>query len=156
VVAVDVVDVVRRVCSVDVACADQATVAAVLADVAGVRRWLDGVEVACTQRLERLASCDPSISPEHVAATASRSSLKRAARIAARAATAAKVAEMGAALAAGDVSGEHVDAVTDGLSGLTEPPNVGRARRTVGARRVVVDTGRVPSSGQQDRASDPG
>ena len=79
---------------------------------------MDGVEVACVRRLEVLAAGSPGLFLEHVAAKATRSSLRRAARTARRASTADAVAEVGAALAAGQISGEHVDAVTAGLEGL--------------------------------------
>jgi phosphohistidine phosphatase SixA len=118
VVMVDVIDMVWRARIVDIPTADQHHVAGVLADVAGLRRWLDGVEVACARRLETLAAGSPSLFPEHVAARATRSSLRRATRTVRRASTADQVAEIGAALAAGEISGEHVDAVTAGLEGL--------------------------------------
>ena len=59
--------------------------------------------------------------PEQIAAEATRRSLRHGARAAARAKTAAKVEELGDALAAGEIAGEHVDAVTAGLKDLTPP-----------------------------------
>jgi hypothetical protein len=118
---VAVIDLVWDLRASDVTVADRVTVTSMLADVAGVRRWLDGVEVACARRLEVLAEGDPSIFPERDIATATRTSLARAARAAARAKTAARVRELGDALADGTVSGEHVDAVTAALKDLTEP-----------------------------------
>jgi hypothetical protein len=120
-VGVDVVAMVARTLVADIPCADQAGVGAVLRDVAGLRRWLDGVEVACAQRLEQLAASCPSLFPEQIAAQAARSGLRHGARAAARARTAATVAELGEALAAGEIAGEHVDAVTAGLRDLTAP-----------------------------------
>ena len=121
VVGVDVMAMVARTLVADIPTADQGQVAAVLRDVAGLRRWLDGVEVACAQRLEQLAAASPSMFPEQIAAEAARRSLRDSARAAARAKTAAKVAELGDALAAGEIAGEHVDAVTAGLKDLTPP-----------------------------------
>jgi phosphohistidine phosphatase SixA len=115
---VDVIDMVWRARIIDIDAADEHQVADVLADVAGLRRWLDGVEVAGARRLDQLAVGLPSLFPEHVAAQATRNSLRRATRTARRAKTADQVAEIGAALNAGAISGEHVDAVTAGLEGL--------------------------------------
>jgi hypothetical protein len=118
-VAMDVACVVQRVLSVDVPIADHAAVKAVLSDVAGLRRWLDGVEVACMQRLDVLAVSSPSIFPERDHATATRDTVRRGNRAARRAKTAGAVAQLGDALTAGDIAGDHIDVVTAGLSGLT-------------------------------------
>jgi hypothetical protein len=112
---------VARTVGADLPLADETQIAGVLGDVAGLRRWLDGVEVACAKRLEQLATRCASIFPEQVTAHATRTSLRHGARAAARAKTATAVTELGAALSAGEISGEHVDAVTAGLRDLTPP-----------------------------------
>ena len=89
VVGVAVIDRVWDLRSVDVAVADRDQVATVLGDVAAVRRWLDGVEVACAARLSVLAVGCPSMFPEQITATATRSSLRHGSRVADRAVTAA-------------------------------------------------------------------
>ena len=119
---VDVMAMVARTLVADIPTADQAQVAAVLRDVAGLRRWLDGVEVACAQRLEQLAAA-MSVDVPGADRRRSRPAAVSAhgARAAARAKTAAKVKRLGDALAAGEIAGEHVDAVTAGLKDLTPP-----------------------------------
>jgi hypothetical protein len=114
-----VADMAWDVRSVDVAMADTSAVTQVLSDVAGLRRWLDGVEVACARRLQHLAVDRPSMFPEQIAAAATRQGLRQGARASRRAETADKVPELGEALAGGEVSGEHVDAVSAALSGPT-------------------------------------
>jgi hypothetical protein len=73
-----------------------------------VRRWLDGRDV---QLAGALASVDALV--EQTMAKAGRTSPRAADKALERGRTAAQVPELGAALAAGDVSGGHVDAVTD-------------------------------------------
>ena len=116
---VDVMAMVARTLTVDIPTLSESQVAAVLGDVAGLRRWLDGVEVACAGRLEQLAADDPSLFPEQITAKATGRGLRDGARAAARAKTAAAVTPLGDALAAGTISGEHLDAVTAALRDLT-------------------------------------
>jgi hypothetical protein len=116
---VDVIGMLWSAKTVDVTVADVGTVSGVLSDVAGVRRWLDGVEIGCAARLGVLAAGSPSMSPEHIHAAASRSSLRAAMRVADRAATVATVPELRAVLAAGATTAGHIDAVTAALRGLT-------------------------------------
>ena len=82
-----------------------ALVAAVEA-VAGLRRWLDGVEVGLARAL---AVVEPAA--EVVLASAARSSTRDAGGVLERAATAERVPELGVALSAGEVAGGHVDVV---------------------------------------------
>jgi hypothetical protein len=118
-VTVAVIDLVWDVRSADpAACTRDASIQS-LRDIAGVRRYLDGAEVAHTANLVRLSEADPTMFPEHDIATATRSSLRSGERAAARASTAGVVPELGAALSAGEVSGAHVDAVTAALRDLT-------------------------------------
>ncbi|MCU1360845.1 MAG: hypothetical protein JWN99_2134 [Ilumatobacteraceae bacterium] len=117
--AVAVIDLVWDLRSADPTTCTRAESIDALQDVAGLRRYLDGAEVAHTANLLRLAQADPSTFPEHDIATATRSSLRSGERAAARASTAGAVPELGAALAEGEVSGAHVDAVTAALRDLT-------------------------------------
>lgn len=140
---VEAIDRAWHARSTDVAVADRVQVEQVLGDVAALRRWLDGVEVACADRLGQLADACPSIFPEQITATATRTSLRRGARASERAATAGKVPELGAALSAGEVSGEHVDAVTSALGHLTPQQRAQLAERGArlaeAARRATPD-----------------
>ncbi|MCU1359683.1 MAG: hypothetical protein JWN99_972, partial [Ilumatobacteraceae bacterium] len=129
-VAVAVIDLVWDLRSADPTACTRAESIVALQDVAGVRRFLDGVEVAHASNLLRLADADPSMFPEGDIAAATRSSLHAGARTAERSKTAAVVPELGAALSAGEVSGAHVDAVTAALRDLTP-----------GQRRLLVGHG---------------
>jgi hypothetical protein len=115
---------VARTLTVDIPTCDRVQVEAVLGDVSGLRRWFDGVEVACAARLEQLAASDPSLFPEQITAKATRRGRRDGATASARAKTTGAIAELGDALAAGDIAGEHIDAVTAGLRDLTPPQRV--------------------------------
>jgi hypothetical protein len=100
-VVVDVIGMLWAATTVDVTVADVDTVTGVLSDVAGVRRWLDGAEIACTTRLAELAAVSPSLFPEQIHATATRTSLRAGTRAADRATTVAAVPALRSVLAAG-------------------------------------------------------
>jgi Domain of unknown function (DUF222) len=117
-VDMDVIATARSIISTDLAIADRQAVTCVLSHAASLRRWLDGVEVACARRLAELAATTPSLSPEHDIAAATRRGIRHSNAIGARARTTSKVPELGDALADGDVSGEHVDAMTAAMNGL--------------------------------------
>ncbi len=137
-----VVSVVAGLCALDVSCADQAAVERALTQSAGVRRWLDGVDVALAARLVKLAETSPSLFPEQTAATATRTGVRDGTKLVGRATTVAAVPELGAVLGTGEVSGAHIDAVTAALAGL-EP-----AQRAVlaacGAELAVLAAGSTP------------
>jgi len=69
--------------------------------------------------LDAFAVADPSLFPQEVVACALRTSLLAAERLRERAATAAPVPELGAALAAGAITGDRVDVVTRAVAGLS-------------------------------------
>ena len=114
-----IVGLVEQIAGVDWAGADQAAVAVVLADVGTVRGWLDSIEILAARRLTELAAACPSMFPEQVAAHAGRVSLGEATKGFQRADTTAAIPELGAALAAGQASGGHVDVITRALRPLT-------------------------------------
>jgi hypothetical protein len=103
-------NLVEAVVELDLAAADRSALSYVAESVAGLRRWLDGVDVAVVRRL-----CEVDPMAEQTWATASRTSTRDADRVVQRGRTAEQISELGAALADGEVSGAHVDAVTDVL-----------------------------------------
>ena len=109
---------VARLLAVDLTDACRVAVESVLADVAYVRRWLDGVELRAANRLADLATVTPSIFPEQVIATATRTDLRAGARVVERAATGAQFGAVSRAVDDGRVSSAHVDVLTAALAGL--------------------------------------
>jgi len=77
-----------------------------------VRGWIDVYEARLARRLAEIAETNMSILPEADIAAASKSTQADASKTTRRAKTLAAVPELEDALAAGDVSAEHVDAVT--------------------------------------------
>lgn len=90
-----------------------------LVAISVVRGLLDARELEVVQALDAFASADPSLFPQEVVAGASRTSLIAAERLRERAATAALVPELGAALAAGAITGDRIDVVTRAVAGLS-------------------------------------
>jgi hypothetical protein len=133
---VDVVAAVRRVAVIDPVGPDLQGLRDALADIAGLRRWLDGRELMCHSGLQALAARTPSLLPEATAAQATGTSLRDAGKAAERVATTDQVPELGDALRAGRVSGAHVDAVTSGLRSLE--PAERRALAEQGDRLVLL------------------
>ena len=99
--------------------ADVAACRAELAAITSVRGLLDAREVEVIRLLDGFATADPALFPQEVVATATRSSLSAAERLRDRAATAADVPELGAALAAGSTTGDRVDVVARAAAGLS-------------------------------------
>ncbi|MEI7546950.1 MAG: HNH endonuclease [Actinomycetota bacterium] len=101
--------------------ADVAACRAELAAVRSVRGLLGAREVAVTRRLDELAAADPNVFPEHeVAAAAKASSLTKGTNAKERSKTCDDVPQLGDALAAGETTGDRVDAVSRALNGLPE------------------------------------
>src|SRR5947209_3215465 len=92
--------------------ADRATVEAELAGLRWCRAWLDGRQTVVA-RLGELCSL-----PEDVLIETGRHSQRDADRIVERAGTVRVVPRLGAALAAGEISGEHVDVFSRGLKSV--------------------------------------
>ena len=110
--------IVAGLLAVDLSVAARGVVEAVLADVAQVRRWLDGVELRAVGRLAQLAEATPSIFPEQIVAAATRSDLRHGARVVERAATATPFKAVAQGVGDGVVSGAHLDVLTGALAGL--------------------------------------
>ncbi len=114
----DAVAVVTRLVAVDAGSSSRDEIVAVLRDVTSCRNWLTAVEVACQSRLEELAEGDPAVNPDADNAAATNRS-QRAGQAASRRARAARSApEFEQRMAAGDLSGEHLDAFIAALAGM--------------------------------------
>ena len=122
-----IVGLVEQIAGVDWAGADQTAVAGVLADVRTVRGWLDSIEILEARRLTELADACPSMFPEQVAAQAGRVTLSEASKGFQPPTPPRRVPELGAALAAGQASGGHVDVITRALRPLTAIDTPGSA-----------------------------
>ncbi|HQV57236.1 MAG TPA: DUF222 domain-containing protein [Ilumatobacteraceae bacterium] len=114
----DVIELAGRVAPVDVSGLDRAGVGPLIAAVDRLAGWVEGVRVAVAGRLEDLADVDPTISPEHAMARSGKQTFRQATRSTDRARTGRRVPELGAALADGRTTAEHVDVVTNALRQL--------------------------------------
>jgi len=112
----EVHELVDRAAEVDASCTDCAVLAAAVADLRRLKSWVEGREVDLVQRIAEVSSF-----PEKSFAEAANTSLRNGGQVLERAQTAASVPELGASLADGRVSGDHVDVVTRTLRGLTPP-----------------------------------
>ena len=117
----DLVSAFRAVVALD-ATSSLTDVRAAAVQVAKARAWCDAADVQIAALIEGLSP-----EPEHEIARATRSSRRKAKRDMARKVTIDKVPAFGAALASGEVSGEHVDVVTEAL-GTRRRRDGGRAR----------------------------
>ena len=112
----EVHELVDRAADVDASCTDCAVLAAAVADLRRLKSWVEGREVDLVQRIAEVSSF-----PEKSFAEAANTSLRNGGQVLERAQTAASVPELGASLADGRVSGDHVDVLTRTLRGLTPP-----------------------------------
>ena len=81
-----------------------------VADLAAIRRWCDGREVALAGFMHQHSPI-----PEKPMAKAARSSQRQAKKVLQRGETAGETPALGKALEKGEVSGEHVDAAGSAL-----------------------------------------
>ncbi|MEX0846350.1 MAG: HNH endonuclease signature motif containing protein [Ilumatobacteraceae bacterium] len=107
-----------RVVSHDVAEADEALVAGLLADVAALQRFLQAREIDLNRRLAVLAEQSPSVDPDAVNARATGRSSLAAGKANKRAKAAADAPQLKAQMDAGRLSGEHLDAFAAAVAGL--------------------------------------
>ena len=108
----------REVRPVEVGQCTHADVRTLLEASSALRRWLDGVDLAAARRLLDLADTDTTLFPQATLASATRTGQRQADRAMERVATTGLVPEIGEALAEGEVSAAHVDAVTGALKRL--------------------------------------
>jgi Domain of unknown function (DUF222) len=125
------VDAVRR------APTDLVSIAQATSEVSRLRAWLDGCEAELAA-----AFVGRSPMPTRDLAAARRTSERAADRVIERADTASSVPELGAAMAAGEISGAHVDAVTAGIKSL-EPEQRSALRDRAGQLAAKASTSTV-------------
>ena len=111
-----VVELAERVASIDASCADRAALVAAVADVARLRRWLDGRQALLAAALARTSSF-----PEKALADAARSSLREAERAVERAKVLGDAPAFARAIDDGLVGAAHVDAFGRALRALDGP-----------------------------------
>ena len=154
----EVVRLVRSVALVD-ASRGRADVVQAVADLAAVKRWCDGREVA----LAGFMAVHSPI-PEKPMANAARSSQKKAKRALRRNETTKETPKLGKALEEGNVSGEHVDVAGAALRGVDADKRQELAKRIDAlagvastmspeefARKVRDEQRRVEDDGGDDR-----
>ena len=111
----DVVARVRSIAAVESAkCCESTRLLDAAVRVRALRSWLDGMEVSLARQL---VECDP-LSEAHLA-TASRSTRRRVDDVIRRGRTTDTAPELADAMAAGKVTGEHVDVMGRALAGAT-------------------------------------
>ncbi len=136
-----VIGVVERLARVDIA--DEGAVRAGLGDVRRLRAWVDGREVALARVLTETAMI-----PEVAVAYAGGVSEKAAARVVERVSVAGAVPVFERALASGDVSGGHLDALGRGLRQL-EP---GRRDELLDRATSLVEVARASTVEEFERS----
>ncbi|MEX0847264.1 MAG: hypothetical protein WD023_05740 [Ilumatobacteraceae bacterium] len=109
-----------RVVSHDAASADEATVAGLLADVAGLQRWLQAREVDLNLRLQVLADESGSLDPDAVHAKATNRSSHAAGKARQRARASKTAPSIKHQMDQGRLAGEHLDVFHAALTGLDE------------------------------------
>ncbi len=115
---VSVVELVAALEVLDPTVLDRDEIAVALGSLARVRGWVDATQVGLARRLKEIAVVSPGVCPEADVAAGSRSGRRGGDRAVKRAGTLDAVPEMESSLAHGDVSGEHVDVLTNALKGV--------------------------------------
>jgi len=123
----------ERAVEVDLDAADVSVVRGLLGDLTRIESWSAARRVAARRRLEELARRGVPVVADAELATAGNSSSRDVARVAGRDGALGLVPAMGDALAAGDVTAGHVDALANGFRQL-EPADRERLAREEGAR----------------------
>ncbi len=114
----DVVAVVNRLAGVDVSLSSRDAVVDALRDVTSCRNWLTALEIACQSRLEALASVDASVNPDADNAAATNRSARAGQTTSRRARAARSAPAFEERMAAGELSGEHLDAFIAALNSM--------------------------------------
>ena len=114
----DVVAVVTRLVATDVSSSDRDRVRDVLRDVTACRNWLTALEISCQSRLEVLAEGDPAVNPDVDNAEATNRSARAGQTASRRARTCRQAPEFERRMAAGELSGEHLDAFIAAVAGM--------------------------------------
>src|SRR5881628_3022124 len=103
----EVHELVDRAAALESCERDRVSAEVVVAELARLRGWLDGREVAAARLMAEVSSF-----PEKSLADASRTGLRQAEQMLQRCTTADQVPQFAASLDAGRVSGAHVDVLT--------------------------------------------
>jgi hypothetical protein len=114
----EITSLVRELADVDIFNADVESCTEVLQGCSQVIAWAEATKIAAAQRLATLAAVSPEICPEHVVATATRTSLGDALRPFKRAAAVNALPQFSEALKGGAVSVAHVDILAAALGKL--------------------------------------
>jgi len=115
---VDAVAVVARLVAVDVAGSCRDGIKQALREVTGCRNWLAALEIACQARLEDLAAADPTVNPDADNAEATNRSQRSGQAASKRARAARQAPRFEHHMAAGELSGEHLDAFIAAINGM--------------------------------------
>jgi hypothetical protein len=111
----EVINLVAAIAATEAArCRESARLLVAASQARAVRSWLDGIEMSITRQL---VECDPQ--PEENLAKATRSARRRVDDLMRRGKTTKAAPELAQAMAAGEISGEHVDVVGRALAGAT-------------------------------------
>lgn len=131
-----VISLVTAMCARDVEAMSRDDLKHDVADLAVVQSWVEARKIGHARRYRQLVDVFPSIDPELEMAQASRSGRRDSEQAQRRADTVDALPELGAALAAGELSGAHLDAATGHCTGSTTnsaprwpPPATSSARR---------------------------
>jgi hypothetical protein len=121
---VDVRDALQVLVDLDVDVADLGQAREALSQSARVRSWLDAIDVSVRRRLDELAAEGAPISPDVDVARHGMTSRRDAERVARRQGALDLVPQLADPLAAGEVSGAHVDVLANGLGQLSKDDRV--------------------------------
>lgn len=116
----DLVSTAAAIAAIDLATADRDTVSAALGLTTRLIRMAQAVEIDANLRLEALADDDTTINPEHINATATGRSLAAATRSVKRARASLSYPALRAAIARGELGGEHLDALDTAVRSLAK------------------------------------
>jgi hypothetical protein len=117
---VTAVDALLRLVACDVSSCDAAGLAVVSGHIRRVQGFLDASTAAVAQRAAALHAEGRSARPSEVLARSGRMSTRDAKKVERRAAALSKTPGLSGALASGDITGSHADAVANATSGMND------------------------------------
>ncbi|HEY0521724.1 MAG TPA: DUF222 domain-containing protein [Ilumatobacteraceae bacterium] len=115
-----IIEVVGDLASADIGGASAECCTRVLQDFSRVIAWAEAGKIRAAQRLAVLAAASPSISPEHVVASATRVSIGQGMQTFKRSAAIDAMPAFGDALADGALSAAHVDVIAGAIGKLDD------------------------------------
>src|SRR5687768_4684112 len=111
----------QRAVDVDLDTAEVPDVRGLLGDLTRIESWVAARKIAARRRLDELARTGVPVVPDAELARAGNSSTRDVAKVAGRDGAIGLVPDIGEALAGGEVTAGHVDALANGFRQL-EPP----------------------------------